>query len=586
MNPLERLPPGLEMLSVLFSGLSIEKVVEESVNIASDSALETAQPIPEYRSTSLLESFFPTASREARELYDDTGVMSNLYQDDFSRVPICLQDQAFMLQVFMKQRSTDQVFFQKTLEKRIRLASLEANRVSFSRSTDHAQHLFRAFMNLLQMPCEGVEPFDQDLFDFCTIQSEVNKLSKGTTLLQANVQRSDPDTKDASEFVKLFVKTQVKAKSETINVPGKAGQTLALFQDRLLMLLGPWARYLSTKIRERLPSTVFWHNRTSLSDLDAFVKEEWADRDSTTADATFYDYHQGAPGLLFEQMLFERFGCPPDLLREYIRTKLDTTCFLGHMVIMRLTGEWFTLDGNTYYNLADFLLRHPQCLANLLAPKGDPTRRALLVVGDDRTYNDVVEDPGTSFRFARTSPPQKYEVTRISSFVSLLVTPRGVIKDPILLMLRLHYHEVSGRLPMVIASYYLEHLIGLELIRNTPEWFTAEQIEAFDRNCRSFCRHKQHIPSFMLGTSTAIQTPLYKLFSPDRRPLFLRLRRAYLARDPSFSQLLFSLGDNWDEALTLKVLNVFNLYSSQHDLLRPAFHSQVLSECRYQFPRA
>jgi len=516
--------------------------------------------------------------REDREIFSSTYGMSSLFQDDPSRLPIAISDAAFAKQIFMHQKATDSSFFEATLRRRIVLASRSRNLQQLPRAERHAQALYRAFIPLLGLAPGDKIPFDQDLFDSCTINSELNKLSKGSGALLNNADRSDPDQTQTAEFVRLFAKSQVKAKSETINVAGKAGQTLALFQDRLLMLLGPWARYLATQIRRRLPPSVFWHNKTSLSDLDDFVKANWKNRPSTTADATFYDYHQGAPGLLFEQMLFETFSMPQPLLAEYMRTKVDTQCFLGHMAIMRLTGEWFTLDGNTYYNIADFLLRHPQCLGPLLASPTSPEFRSLLVVGDDRCYNDVVIDPAETFLFASSSPPQKYEIALTPSFVSLIVTNYGVFKDPVTLHLRLRYHQLSGTLDKVIPSYYLEHSVGLTTIRNNYEKLTELQVECFDRNCLMFQRYRKRIPTFILGTVQALSTPLAVLMDPRRRPLLLRLIRAFSSAAPDLPDIMLQLQSQWtleEVSQVFRLLNLYTVYRTDESVRLPDFASAV-----------
>lgn len=576
-SPLESIPHGLDSLAAYFSGLSLEPS-QETTPFEDVPPLESVFTTPELTSHDPIEHFLPPAMREDREIFSATFGMSSLFSDDPTRIPIALSDAAFAKQIFMHQKASDNSFFEATLKKRIVLASREKNLLQIPRSERHAQALYRAFIPLLGLSPGDQVPFDQDLFDQCVIESELNKLSKGPTVLLNNADRSDPDSLDKAEFVKLFAKSQIKAKAETINIAGKAGQTLALFQDRLLLLLGPWARYLARQIRARLPPSIFWHNKTTLSDLDDFVKANWKTRPSTTADATFYDYHQGAPGLLFEQMLFETFSMPQPLLSEYMRTKVDTQCFLGHMAIMRLTGEWFTLDGNTYYNIADFLLRHPQCLSSLMAPLHSPISRCLLVVGDDRCYNDVVVDPADDFLFAASSPPQKYETSISPSFVSLIVTSFGVFKDPITLHLRLRYHQISGTLDKVIPSYYLEHSIGLRTIRDNIELLSDLQVLCFDRNCLMFQRYRSRIPSFILGTTQAILTPLAILMDPRRRPLLLRLLRSFSANAPDLPSIMLQLQPTWsleEVSQVFRLLNLYTVYRTDVSVRLPNFAPSV-----------
>jgi hypothetical protein len=156
------------------------------------------------------------------------------------------------------------------------------------------------------------------------------------------------------------------------------------------------------------------------------------------------------------------------------------------------------------------------------------------------------------------------------------VSSRGVFKDPLLLHLRLVYHDVTNNLSEVLASYYLEHLVGYKTILTHPELLSEMQLEAFDLNCRYFTKHHSFIPGFLLGTFNAALTPLINLFAPGRRPLFLRLRSAFRHSDPTFTDLLGSLPGVWDQPNIHLVLQLFNLYVGQRSADHPPITYELL----------
>ncbi|UQS94376.1 MAG: polyprotein [Brapardiv virus 8] len=491
----EFLSPEIVNLRPYLSQIQFE--IEEPVpsSVISQEVLpdEVKQPAPTLRSSTMpFLTVTPYLPREDRELKDSEGVMSNLLSDDPSKIPEVLRDFAFINETFHKQRNTDSVLFSATLKKRIILSSKISNVLSFSNSAVQGAEYASAFLRIIGLDLDSFIPFDVDLFATCIKACEDKKFSKANNVLVNNDYRAEPDPQSASaNHVELFIKTQLKAKPESINIQGKAGQTLSCFYDWLLMTLGPCARYLAIQVKKRLPPSVHWHNGKNLNDLDAFVKDRWVDRMSTTMDATFYDYWQGAPSLFMEQLILHVFDIPSDLIDLYVSTKCDTTVFLGVLSIMRLTGEFFTLDANTYYNVADLCVRHPEVSDQLIEGSN-----SLLVVGDDRTLNSELRDPASDYKYANSSPPWKYHVSRYASFVSLIVAPEGVFKDPLLMYLRLIWHDVNGDLHDVLQSYYLEHLVGLDTINNNIEILNEVQLEAHDRVCRYFTKYHSSIPTF------------------------------------------------------------------------------------------
>ena len=580
LTPMHLVPEECVQLMPYFSGLSWEE------KAADPRPLPTRYEHSEFNQYQLrsslnfvLEHFVPTQMSEERELYHPRHGNTTLFPDIYDRVHPSLRDFAFLKQCFPYQRDRDEAFRSITLQKRILLGNEFANQFEYRVNTTQGAIYANAFLRLLGLNLESKVPLDQDLYAQCVVENEVKKLAKGRTTLIRNDARANPDPINAHfYYIELFVKTQVKMKRESINIMGKAGQSLSLFLDSLLMVLGPWARYLAHKIRALLPPSIYWHNKRTLADLDVFIKERWQDRMSTEMDATAYDHWQGAAGLYMEELIFRVFDCPEDLLFLYLDSKLHSWTFLGCLQIMRLTGEFFTLDGNTYYNIADFCVRHPDAADSLLAGTS-----SLLVVGDDRTYNGVVHDPGPNFRWAASSPPWKYSYSRRPGFVSTIITPFGITKDPVVMLMRLKYNELCGRLKEVIPSYYLEFIVSRPMMQERVHEFSEIQYEAYDQLCRAFTRHHNLIPTFLAGTPLASRSILQAFNLQEFRRSFLRLVSAY--KHDSSSDLLSFLSNipgDWDDDTLSNFLSLLNLYVArkprtsslcdgnfQHDLDRP-----------------
>lgn len=559
LTPMHLVPEECVQLMPYFSGLSWEERPKDP------SSLPTRYENSEFGQYQLrsslnfvLEHFVPTQMSEDREMYDvRLGSTTQLYPDIYDKVHPRLRDFAFLRQCFPYQRDRDDAFRTITLRKRILLGNEFSNRYEYKVNTTQGAIYASAFLRLLGLSLDSVVPLDLDLYSQCIVENEVKKLSKGSQTLVRNDSRANPDPINAHHYyIDLFVKTQVKMKRESLNIPGKAGQSLSLFLDSLLMLLGPWARYLAKKIHALLPPSIYWHNKRTLADLDVFIKERWQDRMSTEMDATAYDHWQGAAGLYMEELLFRVFDCPPDLLFLYIDSKLHSWTFLGCLQIMRLTGEFFTLDGNTYYNIADFCVRHPEASDALL----DGTS-SLLVVGDDRTYNGVVHDPGSNYRWAASSPPWKYSYSRRPGFVSTIITPYGITKDPTIMLLRIKYNELCGRLREVLPSYYLEFIVSRPMMQEHVHEFSEVQYESYDQLCRVFTRYHDLIPTFLAGTPLASRSLLQAFNLKEFRRSFLSVVKAFKqGRSGDLLTFLHTLPGDWSDDSLSNFFSLLNLY--------------------------
>jgi len=62
-----------------------------------------------------------------------------------------------------------------------------------------------------------------------------------------------------------------KKKKDVINKPAKPGQALTAFNNRILLKLGPLARYLMSKIKAILPPNILFCERVNQHELNAWV---------------------------------------------------------------------------------------------------------------------------------------------------------------------------------------------------------------------------------------------------------------------------------------------------------------------------
>lgn len=583
LTPMHLVPEECVQLLPYFSGLSWQERPKDG--LPDESRFENSE-FGQYQFRSslnfVLEHFIPNQMSEDREMHSPQHGATTLFPDIYDRVHPSLRDFAFLRQCFPYQRDRDDAFRSLTLKKRILLGNTFANEYEYRVNTSQGAIYAQAFLRMLGLNLDSHIPLDVDLYEQCIVDNELKKLGKGRTTLIRNDSRANPDPINAHRYyIDLFVKTQVKMKRESLNIHGKAGQSLSLFLDSLLMLLGPWARYLAVQVRNRLPPSIYWHNKRTLADLDAFVKSRWHDRMCTEMDATAYDHWQGAAGLYMEELIFRVFDCPPDLLFLYIDSKLNSWTFLGCLQIMRLTGEFFTLDGNTYYNIADFCVRHPEAADALLEGHS-----SLLVVGDDRTYNGTVTDPGDQFRWAKSSPPWKYSYSKRPGFVSTIVTPFGISKDPMLMLLRLKYNQLCGRLHEVLPSYYLEFVVSRPMMQEQVHNFSEVQYEAYDQLCRHFTRYHDLIPTFLVGTPLASRSLLQAFNLQEFRRSFLSAVRAYKQdRASSILQFLAHLPGDWSHDDLSNFLLLLNLYvARKHERDHSSFYDLHGSYTRLQSP--
>jgi hypothetical protein len=458
----DRAPPTLDVL------LNGETYVMEP----SYQALETTEPRPIERThlpradpaRILDQALDGLTYREQREVLTDAG-MTSCFTERHNPSGIPTE------QLFPNQRGTDPVLFPVTIKKRLSPGTVDDNLEDLHSSDWKAQILFdhlAGYLGFQKFP----ERLDVELFEQCIFETEFRKLTTKTqqTLLN-NVKRGDPFWK--FNFVDHFVKSQLKAKLETLGKPAKAGQSLATCQDAVILLFGPMVRYLRCKVMHKFPAELYCNCEKTADDFDTWARTHWQDRESTESDLENFDSTQRGDSLGIELKLMYQFGLDRahialfDQFMDDCRSLPELYLFWKTHIISsviglkqtgRDTGEPGTYDFNTYYNLALTILMY-----NL--PRGVP----LAVGGDDMSANRrLVLSPLWLRIRSKFLTVAKVEYTMRPSFCGYYVTSSGAYRNPRLLALKTMYHMDQGTQHLVDLSYageaYSAYRLGDKLI--------------------------------------------------------------------------------------------------------------------------
>lgn len=280
-----------------------------------------------------------------------------------------------------------------------------------------------------------------------------------------------------------FVKAQLKAKTESIGVDAKAGQTLATCHDAVVLIFGPMVRYLRRVIMNELPSHIFVNCGRSLQDQSQWARTNWKDKASTTSDYTGYDSTQRGDSLGFENHLNQHWNIPhafTDLLRQFCsdeNTTLDqlyvwwklniVSDVIGSKRTGRDTGEPGTYDFNTYFNLALIGLMYDP-----------PPDLPIAVGGDDMAANAVLTLTKIWLKHKhKFEIIAKVEHTDRPEFCGYYLTSRGCYKNPRILMLKLLWHEAAHDAEATHLSYAAEAQTCYVLADHLYEYCSFEDLE-------------------------------------------------------------------------------------------------------------
>lgn len=503
--------------------------------LAEDCALRTHLP-----KGTRVENFAevdPVLPREERETYTD-GTMGAQFRDVIQGRMTSEVEMAFPHQT----AGADPFLLKMSIPHRLRRGSPRKNAKELENTRVLGSLAFSAFREFLGLPLSG-PPFDPELYATCIIETLAAKLDKPMATLWNNVDRSDPDW--AVNYMHAFIKSQQKLKETTCArnlryddledaLPQKfmagPGQVLVTSPDSNLILLGPTTRYLRKLIDAQAPENIYRHGGKTLQQMDDWSKAHVpiGHKEFTTCDYTRYDFGCRGPTLNFELCLFEWGNLPGVLGQIYVDIKLTMMTQFGHVAIMRFTGEFGTYDFNTWWNMAF------QALKFHLGDVRFSKIKACMFSGDDSLFTWKVR-PRASFAIIEhyfSFLVAKLIYSDIGDFCGWWLTARGIIRNPVLLMLKLAYKDSRGLGPLVADSYFLEacfaHRAGDHLYEVLPPLAIEAQRSLMDW----FHQHQSWIPHLYRVRSDYVPSFIRRLLSfrasiPDVKhdaPLFSQIR--------------------------------------------------------------
>ncbi len=467
----------------------------------------------------LLLSFGELPDRSPRESYTQFD-QSQQFRDDpwYQSNPSASN----LEQVFPRHRGDDLVTFARTVEKRLRFAPRHTNLSRFHDRLFVGPILYNGWLRATGITHESIPPFDADLYAQCILENEFTKLTNKTqaTLLN-NADRADPDWRHT--FVRIFMKSQLKVKLETILSPFKAGQTLASFQDSVILVTGPMTRYLVHQSERLFRPQYYHHPGHSPLALSTWCQKHWKSRPlNSTNDYTAFDQSQTGEALSFELMMLRAFGIPDGVISYYTELKLELTCQFGELAVMRFTGEGPTLWFNGCFNTA------------LVGVQYDfPSDTAIAVAGDDLAMNGVFpERPGWQFLRRYLTIEAKPETVKTASFCSWLLTPHGAIKEPRVVFAKLMIARDRGEEAKSLPNLLNEVAVGYHLGDHVYEHLDDLSLATHFWLIRYFVRKAPHRFALLL-TTRSIEEVLAHIWHLVEQ----RTRTALRELDARFGQL-------------------------------------------------
>lgn len=444
--PLGRAPP---FLRALLTAPPPEHVEYRSHDDAFE--LGPGVALPRDSETFVFESFGDLTAREVRERY---GSHPEEVSQQFRDVP--RKSDSFSSNYeswFPRHMSSDLVTFNSSVAKRLRFRDLESNYRDYVSKEALGPVLFRGFCAVSGLdPGESV-PFDPDLYLRCILENEFSKLTKKTqSVLLNNESHSDPDWRHT--FIRIFLKQQLKVKTELVQAEFKPGQTLALFHDSVILITGPMTRYMTALDEPRFRESLYYHSGRSPLQLSSWCQSHWKDKGGDLCnDYTAYDQSQTGEALSFEVVRMRHYSIPENVIEYYLDVKLNLRCQFGPLQTLRHTGEGPTWKFNSDFNTAVTGCQYA------LEP-GQP----VAISGDDQAINgrpgELSTWPAVRKRLTLVS---KVVYPRWSEFCSWILTPFGVVKDPVNLCFKMKLAEERGELGESLPSLTSELAVGYHL---------------------------------------------------------------------------------------------------------------------------
>ena len=218
--------------------------------------------------------------------------------------------------------------------------------------------------------------------------------------------------------------------------------------------------------------------------LSQWALENWNfNRTSYANDYTAFDQSQDGAMLQFEILKARHHSIPDVYIDGYIELKCCSKTFLGVLKIMRLTGEGPTFDANTECNIA---FAHTK----LKIPIGT----AQLYAGDDCAF-DYAPEEKQSFKKIETQislqakPTFKRQVKgEWAEFCGMIITPLGVIKEPIKTWASLELADRRGEIKEVKDSYARDVALAYQHKDKLHEIFSEEQSMAHQLTVRKLIK--------------------------------------------------------------------------------------------------
>nr|CAH2618947.1 replication polyprotein [Broom forkmoss associated tymo-like virus]CAI5383900.1 replication polyprotein [Broom forkmoss associated tymo-like virus] len=482
--PLERAPPGL---SALLS--APPDALPEHPEYSSD-VLRGPSTSGFFEPEEYLLSLLGTApERAAREEYNELE-----QSQQFDDAPWFLRKRHThnIEQLFPRHRASDRVTFSRTLEKRLRFASQATNKQRWHSRSRLGPILFDGWCRTTGVEPDTCPAFDPDLYARCILENEFTKLTKKTqATLMNNADRSDPDWRHT--YVRIFLKSQLKVKSELLCTPFKAGQTLASFQDSVILITGPLTRYLTAQCERRYSQKFYYHPGHSPLQLSQWCQEHWEHKElNTTNDYTAYDQSQTGEALALELAICSAFNIPDHVIDYYVELKLGLTCQFGELAVMRFTGEGPTLLFNSFFNAAIIGCQYAL-----------PPSTAVCVAGDDCAINGSYQErPGWPSLSRHLTLVAKPEVRKAAPFCSWLLTSDGAIKSPLVVFCKLLIAQDRGEEHLVLPSLLAEVAVGYLCGDHVYKHLTEAELGFHFFLVRHFVTHASLRFRLMLTTRT------------------------------------------------------------------------------------
>ncbi|BAA02082.1 replicase [Strawberry mild yellow edge virus] len=375
------------------------------------------------------------AEKFDRELYSKEYGYSN-----------AIQTEDPVIQLFPHQQAKDDTLMWATIDQRLAITTKSENETEFALKKDIGDLLFINYHRAMKLPKNPI-PFDKDLWQSCKNEVQKTYLSKDVGSIVNGVARQDPDF--PINEIKLFLKSQWVKKVEKLGMVVKPGQTIASFAQAPVMLYGTMARYMRRMREVYQPSNIFINCEKTPADLDEWAKANWNFEGlAHSNDFTAFDQSQDGAMLQFEVIKAKFHNIPSDIINSYVELKTNAKVFLGVLKIMRLSGEGPTFDANTECSIA---YHHTKYWV-------EPDV-AQVYAGDD-SAQDRTPVPRPSFnkikdRLGLVSKPLTHRQVPgdFATFCGWIITPKGVIKDPLKLYASLQLAIRRGKSHEVALSY-------------------------------------------------------------------------------------------------------------------------------------